>query len=271
MRWCYWVVKDDDLIQWSRWDALSERKRMWVPQSHTRFSWIADHSDQALPIGHTNFSWFGTAQHVEVEQRMRGEGLRRGFLDGKHEETKVQDVEKFLTRDAPRLLEEAGRLSELRAEETSPYKHKYEARAILKKVHSQLAACDPAGSSEEIRMKMEEATARTELMLGINFYETEEVSQGHKFLTEAEARLSAISSKSAESRCHADYMDCLNHLAIISSMRDEQHKALELLLRAREVHRRARAPSSPSDLLSPMEKQLTTTCFLLAQVPADGD
>eukprot|EP00960_Hanusia_phi_P058971 764034-Hanusia_phi.AAC.1 len=239
---------------------------MWIPESHTSFSWGTQHDGPSLPVGHTRFSWFGAAWQAEDENTSRPAGvLRRGFLDTTSETGKIEDVQHFLSHVVERLLEKASSLSDLESEEISPYKYKYEARDILKKLHNQILGCDPCACSLQVQKQVEETRGRIELLLGINFYETEEVSQGHKFLTEAQTRLSAIALNSTDGRSHADYMACLNHLAIISSLRQDQHKALDLLLRAKEFHQQASKASPSSDLLCPVEKQLTTTCFLLAQ------
>jgi hypothetical protein len=100
---------------------------------------------------------------------------------------------------------------------------------------------------------------RVEHLLGVNFYEAEEISQGEKHLMAAQDLLADH---------HIEHMDCLNHLAMIWSTRSEYARAEGFLQRAQELHAEfvAQADEASCALSSPPQKQYTATLFLMAQV-----
>ncbi len=101
------------------------------------------------------------------------------------------------------------------------------------------------------------AQTRARFLLGVNFYDSEEVSQGEKLLSDVFPRLKGRAERGS---CHEELMACLNYLGMIWSSRDEMSKAESYL---QEAHQAYLAQSKPSALA---EKQFTTTLFLLAQV-----
>jgi len=100
---------------------------------------------------------------------------------------------------------------------------------------------------------------RVEHLLGVNFYESEEVAQGEKHLMIAKDLLNDH---------HIEHMDTLNHLAMIWSTRAEYLKAEGFLQCAQELHDSFTATAEPASLVlsSAEQKQFTATLFLMAQV-----
>jgi len=88
---------------------------------------------------------------------------------------------------------------------------------LLAQVHS----CEGREMSTGIQEMLAGCIGHVEHLLGVNFYESEEISQGEKHL---------MIAKDLLKQHHIEHMDCLNHLAMIWSTRAEYVKAEVILL-----------------------------------------
>jgi len=73
---------------------------------------------------------------------------------------------------------------------------------LLAQVHS----CEARELSPSLQQMLAGCIGRVEHLLGVNFYEAEEISQGEKHL---------MIAKDLLKEHHIERMDCLNHLAMI--------------------------------------------------------
>ncbi len=181
-----------------------------IPDSHTRFSWSPASSDVPVPIGHTCFSWGIDAAtsypeatgnfyaNANVSPEVQKAAVKRGFLN-KGTQLKDVDPHHLLAERVPIVLARAAELHLVEDEEKSPFKSKYEAREMLKGVMAQLSSCEDRleASDPNLRELWSESVARVDLMLGTNFVETEELSQGEKHLTSALDRMTPRPSRFA--------------------------------------------------------------------------
>ena len=168
-----------------------------IPPSHTRYSWLC--SNNQPPIGHTKFSWGIAGQRDDLtdsrsatagEEQAETEkpAVKRGFLNSGTAVKELVDVKQFLSSKVPTVLKKASELHIIEDDEKTPFKSKYEARELLKAVMTQLQNCHDR-LDHDLRESWSDSIARTELMLGNNFVETEELSQGEKFLNSAVDRM----------------------------------------------------------------------------------
>ena len=120
-------------------------------------------------------------------------------------------------------------------------------------------SCEGRESSADVQRMLAGCIGRVEHLLGVNFYESEEVAQGEKHLMIAKDLLNDH---------HIEHMDTLNHLAMIWSTRAEYSKAEGFLQCAQELHDSFTATAEPASLVlsSAEQKQFTATLFLMAQV-----
>eukprot|EP00961_Rhodomonas_salina_P193928 2618246-Rhodomonas_salina.2 len=173
-------------------------RQIWVPAAHTLFSWLPGDS-RRVPEGHTRFSW-GWVEETEDrdgEIGAREEGKGGQGTEGK-DEAKIKKG--FLKKEAPPVKEEVGiflqkaeqlvfskvlALHEKVCDERTPFAAKYDARGILNTFLQQLDQCAAKeGEGEKYADDIELARTRAEFLLGVNFYDTEEISQGEKLLKE---------------------------------------------------------------------------------------
>ena len=169
-----------------------------IPLSHTKFSWLAAKEGDPVPLGHTKFSWGMPCRdaslalskmHNDTNDSTEEEpAVKRGFLSAASNVKDVGDVRQFLSNKVPSVLLRASELHSIEDEEKTPYKSKYQAREILKATLAQLTSCEEK-LDPDLRETWSDSIARVELMLGNNFVETEELSQGEKFLVSALDRM----------------------------------------------------------------------------------
>jgi hypothetical protein len=116
--------------------------------------------------------------------------VKRGFLN---KDTQIKDVDphQLLTERIPAVLARATELHSVEDDEKTPFKSKYEAREMLKEVMAQLTSCEGRfeASDPASRELWSDSVARVDLMLGANFVEAEELSQGEKHLVSALERM----------------------------------------------------------------------------------
>jgi hypothetical protein len=173
-----------------------------VPTSHSKYSWFS--SDGEVPVGHTRFSW-GSSELVEDTATSPSTGavppavadvpveseipaVKRGFLKSGPNIKEVVDVKQFLESKVKSVLRKAMELHMIEDDEKTPFKSKYEAREMLKPLLSQLQTCEDR-VDPNLREAWSDSFARVELLMGNNFVETEELSQGERFLNSAVDRM----------------------------------------------------------------------------------
>jgi hypothetical protein len=173
-----------------------------IPASHTRFSWSSPTSDGPIPLGHTNFSWGAHTSDLcpinpdtiktndSDSSNVEKAAVKRGFLN-KGTQLKDIDPHQLITERLPIVLARAAELHLVEDEEKTPFKSKYEAREILKGVMAQLSSCEVRlrDSDPALSELWSDSVARVDLMLGNNFVEAEELSQGEKHLISALDRM----------------------------------------------------------------------------------
>lgn len=146
-------------------------------------------SEDPVPEGHTPFSWavqrlrsVGAPPLCNNEgEKGEGKAVRKGFLEKKVQP--VTDVGKLLRQRVPEVVAIAEALHRAQEEdESQPFKRKYEARNKLQALKQQLAASETNCVAQGLEWEWGEAMAKLEVLLGVNFAETEEISAGEKAL-----------------------------------------------------------------------------------------
>jgi hypothetical protein len=173
-----------------------------IPVGHTWFSWNA--TTGKVPCGHTPFSWttdsfvpatFCSSCHVAKKEEKcsreeakrcsaEKEVIKKGFLEVKT--IPPSDIGSFFSTSVPEAIKRAEELhAHIEEDESKPYEHKYAAREILQVVSRQLAVCKEAAEAQGLSEEWRWANARIDMLLGINFVETDENSSGEKKLVSA--------------------------------------------------------------------------------------
>jgi len=185
--------------------------------------------------------------------------VTKGFLSKRKQPPVGGDLGNFLDTTARGVMDQASALMAREAPEKTPFMHKYEARELLVGLLAQVHSCEGREMSTGIQEMLAGCIGHVEHLLGVNFYESEEISQGEKHL---------MIAKDLLKQHHIEHMDCLNHLAMIWSTRAEYVKAEGFLQTSQELHDAflVTADAASVALSSPEQKQYTATLFLLAQV-----
>jgi hypothetical protein len=167
-----------------------------IPVGHTWFSW--NETRGKIPYGHSRFSWTASGcAHSSIcgacdtnERGTSGEGeqqgttIKKGFLEPKV--VVPADVGAFLKNRVPEVIKRAEELhAAIEEDERKPFDKKYSARELLQGVSLQLAACKKTAEDEGVLEEWCTASARIDMLLGINMVETEENSSGEKKLNSA--------------------------------------------------------------------------------------
>ena len=120
-----------------------------------------------------------------------------------------------------------------------PYKSKYEAREkyvwILKTLTEAATKLEnePSKSNNDKLLRLVACRATTLLHLGINAYETEEVSDGERHLRKC---LELIETKRLDPRFISHFMCATNHSGIVWNLRKDNEKSLACFLKAKQAY-----------------------------------
>ena len=155
-----------------------------------------------------------------------------------------------------------------------PYRSLYNARELLSGIKAKLDVC-PLDMKQTENFKILSSCVRLEM--GLNFINTEEISSGEELLEECLRSLDGLPSK-VKTACVC--VQVYNQLGIMWGNRNEQQKALEVLLKAKAVYEShivlpppmtstewlEGKPVSENDREKTFENLHTLTLFYLAQV-----
>ncbi|CAG9318986.1 unnamed protein product [Blepharisma stoltei] len=134
----------------------------------------------------------------------------------------------FFYSSLQRQLEEVDRLMGLEADSSKPYEHKYKAREILNSLLN------------EERVKENDESARAaqaiiEYLLGVNHFETEEITESNKHYKKSLKRLLSL-HKRDQGRYINTFQDVLNALGILACNRGESQLGLEYFFQAQALY-----------------------------------
>ncbi|CAG9330047.1 unnamed protein product [Blepharisma stoltei] len=127
-----------------------------------------------------------------------------------------------------RELEFVDKLMGMASESSHPYEHKYKAREILNSL------------LQEERVKKSDEIARTaeaiiEYMLGVNHFETEEITESDKHYQKSLDLFSTISFQE-QGRFINIFQDLLNSLGVLCCNRGENEKGLSYFIKSQELY-----------------------------------
>mmetsp|Transcript_63982 Transcript_63982/g.73403 ORF Transcript_63982/g.73403 Transcript_63982/m.73403 type:complete len:567 (+) Transcript_63982:46-1746(+) len=180
----------------------------------------------------------------------------------------------FLRTKFQFTLEEYKRLYYMPADETTPFVHKYEARALLDRLSSHPLLQLPEEKDEKAPEDVYVAQALINYYIGLNFNETEEISDSEKTLARSLEYFTQI-SKERKLYFLTTLQDLLNNLGIIYVNREDVKKGVRYFGKSSELYKILMAledfPKSKfyietTNNRENSESYYTLTLFYLAQV-----